>query len=399
MFITTVNNISKKILLFVADLKQESYNTSVKCLVEINYLFIHIHFAQFDGISNSMYRFCTCSVIVVIKNTYLSERRVAVQNSLFNLVSNGFIHTAELRIKWREGIDVEKNLNDTFHPKRIHNWQAGVNGLAKAASMVFNPNHEGMFLRQSERWSPDGICYSLAKFRNILKQWASEKGFTQNDINISRVDFAIDSTDPQEAATFKKAADLLITAFVVKHNISMKNQYYTTDIIRRSPKAICATCKPFEITCYNKQIQLSKANAIWRLELRYFRDFRHNINQENVQNMLLGINNEINSLKEYYSQTLDVLNAELFGEYMILQKKCKGKAKITQFIAQNADRFFTRNQIELFYTMMGRSEKSARIAANNFSDEFAHLYIKKPLYEDFIDMVKMQIQQYIQKDA
>ncbi len=323
-----------------------------------------------------------------------------MKNSIPAFNSNGFIHTAELRIKWRDGIDVQTNLNDKTNPKRINKWQAGVNETGKSSSMVFNPNHECFFIKQSARWSEPETCYSLFKFNQILNLWASEKGYCQSDIHVSRIDFAVDHKDPQNAAFFKKLSDLLITSFVVKHKVTAKAQYYTTDIIHRTPKSICATAKPFEVTCYNKHIQSPQADAIWRFEMRYFKDLRHKKHIETaVKDMLLLLSEELNSLKEYYYATIETLTAELSKAYQALQEKSKDKINVNQFITQNADRFFSRKQIELFFTLLEYEENSAKNAANNYSDRVSHLYVNKTSYVRFIDMLQIQIQAYIQNDA
>ena len=60
------------------------------------------------------------------------------------LFSDGFIHTMELRIYPRKGIDIQQDFIDKKHPKRVARGHSGVNqdqGKEPASAILrFNPN-------------------------------------------------------------------------------------------------------------------------------------------------------------------------------------------------------------------------------------------------------------------
>lgn len=322
---------------------------------------------------------------------------VIIEKSFNFSHKGGFIHTAELRICKHEDTN-PANLKDKRRPKRI----TSVHSCDACLTAVFNPNHEGFVSKQSGEWREHGECFSLSDFQNILKKCISEKEISLNAVSISRVDFAFDCFNPSTAAVFKKLSDLLITALVVKHNISRKDQYCTTDIIRRKPKSICARTKPkhFEFTCYDKETQLPEREALWRLELRYLKHFRKkDENQKTVRDMLMEIADEIQSLKKWRLQTQEVLAKELAQQFFELQQTTAETLNANQFIAQNGERFFSREQIRSFLRLIGYSEKIAWNGAKNFSDRYKHLYINGNQFNNFIDMLIMQIKKYINNDA
>ena len=229
---------------------------------------------------------------------------------------------------------------------------------------------------------------------------AAHKGLRRDDLQIRRTDFAVDCKNEENAAQFKKLADLLIAALVVKHDVNRKNQYYCSDIITRTAKSICAKAAPFEFTCYDKRTQAPSHDAIWRLEMRYKTDLRYKNNITNsVPVMLTNLSKEVASLADYYEKTLLVINQQLYREFTVLQANCAEKISAYQFLAQNAERVFCRMQVENFFALLGKDEKQAFGCTKYFTNHYAHYYVSRSGFKTLIKEVRQHIKKYITSDA
>ena len=231
-----------------------------------------------------------------------------------NLSQSGFIHTLEMHIRKRNGINLEQTFVDKQHPKRVARayWDSNKKGL----SVQINPNKEGSISPETGRWRTYGDCPSTTQLEAILQKWASRKGLERNDLQIRRTDFAIDCKNEKNAAQFKKLADMLITALVIKHDVNRKNQFICSDILTRKAKSISAKAipSPYEFICYDKRNQSPRNDTIWRLELRYKADLRYKSSKakSRILDMLNSLSKEVASLADYYEKTLSVLNLQLY---------------------------------------------------------------------------------------
>lgn len=316
-----------------------------------------------------------------------------------NLIQSGFIHTLEMHIRKRDGINLEQVFVDKKHPKRVARayWDSNKKGV----SIQINPNKEGYFSLETGNWLTYGNCPSTQQIESILQKWASHKGLDRSDLQIRRTDFALDCKNEENTAQFKKLADMLITALVVKHDVSRKNQYCCTDIIERKPKSIAAKAAPFEFICYDKRTQSPRNDTLWRLELRYKADLRRKSScaLNNISSMLNSLSKEVASLIDYYEKTLSVLNLQLYHEYMTLQDNCTEQLSPYQFLVQNTDRVFCRMQVENFFMLLGRDEKQARNCADYFSGHCAHSYVSKSSFKSLIKQIRSNIKKYVTSDA
>lgn len=309
-----------------------------------------------------------------------------------------FIHTIEMHIRKRDGIDLDQQFVDKKPPLRI--TQAYWDSNRKGMSFRLNPNHEGKISSQTANRLTYGNCPSSAQLELIMQHWALHNGFKRTDLNIKRVDFAIDCKTKGNAAIFKKLSELLITSLVVKHGTNRKDQYYCSDIIERRPKSIAAKAIPFEFTCYDKQTQSPRNETIMRLELRYKADLRYKGDHSNsIPSMLKNLSKEVASLANYYEKTLFVLSLQLYNEFMELQNNCIEQLSPYQFLAQNTDRVFSRMQVENFFVLIGKDEKQANNCTKYFSDHFGHFYVNKSSYKLLIKQIRKHIKNYITSNA
>lgn len=318
-----------------------------------------------------------------------------------NLTQSGVIHTLEMHIRKREGINLEQTFVDKKPPKRVARsyWDSNQRGL----SIQINPNNEGKISSESGKWLTYGNCPSTEQLEHILQKWAAHKGLKRDDLQIRRTDFAIDCKNEKNAAQFKKLADLLITALVIKHDVNRKNQFICSDILTRKAKSISAKAvpSPYEFICYDKRNQSPRNDAIWRLELRYKADLRYKGSHAkcSILNMLNSLSKEVASLADYYEKTLSVLNLQLYHEYMTLQDNCTEQLSPYQFLVQNTERVFCRMQVENFFALLGKDGKQANNCAKYFSDHYCHFYVSKNGFKLLIKEIRNHIKNYITSDA
>lgn len=296
-------------------------------------------------------------------------------------------------------INLEQVFVDKKHPKRVARayWDSNKKGL----SVQINPNKEGSISPETGSWRTYGDCPSITQLEAILQKWAAHKGMRRDDLQIRRTDFALDCKKEENAAQFKKMSDMLITALVIKHNISRKNQYWGSDIIERKAKSISAKAAPFEFICYDKRNQSPRNDTLWRLELRYKADLRRKGSNapNSIPAMLNELSKEVASLVDYYEKTLSVLNLQLYREYMELQENCTEQLSPYQFLVQNTDRVFCRMQVENFFAILGKDGKQASNCAKYFSDHYCHLYVSKNGFKLLIKEIRNHIKNYITSNA
>lgn len=319
---------------------------------------------------------------------------IFIANFELSKCKNGFIHTLELRLYERDNNDIYQDFVDKSPPKRIARHPI-INTNRRFVSLAFNPNNEATYLKQSGRWSYDYECFSLAKLNDIIRDWAAQK--SANNIRYTRADFAIDCINENEAAMFKKFADLLISTFVLKNRIKRKDQFFTSDIIKRRPKLIGATHKPFDFTCYSKAIQNPSSNVFWRLELRYKTDLRRKeMNLMTIEKMLAAIQTEIKSLSAFYDETINKYACQLAHEFLNLQGQCKEKLSPYQFLSINEDRVFARDQVRQFFKAIGTTNELTEHKIKHFTDYYKNrLFVSKTNYKKFLSAIVNEISNYM----
>jgi len=312
---------------------------------------------------------------------------------------DGFVHTVEARIQWREGIDVEQKRGDR---KRVTSWRSGKNGSSEPATLRFNPNKEQIVSLYSGNIVRLGNCRSLADFEAILGRWAQRSGFKRDDIDITRVDFTLDCNDADAAPLFRKLCDLTIAAFIVRHEISNKHQYWGETTVSRLPKNNKAVWGQIELERYNKSIQQPEHGALWRMEIRYSKNMKHpdRAQPEDMRGMLEALIEELNGLPAYYEAVQERMNAALLEQYVEMQRGSTSNIKVNQFLQQNNDRIFSRSQVRHFFKSIGvQNLKKQKGCANNYSDRYAHLYIGKKEFCNFISWIIEEIQTWVKNDV
>lgn len=312
---------------------------------------------------------------------------------------DSFVHTVEAQIQWREGIDVEKKRGDSRHV--VTRWKSGKNGSSEPATMRFNPNKERIMSKCSGNMVRLGNCRSLADFEAIIGEWAQTQGFKRDDIDITRADFTLDCYDESAAPLFRKLCDLTIAAFIVRHEISDKHQYWGETTISRRPKNNKAVWGQIELERYNKNTQQPGHGALWRMELRYSKDTKHPDREqpEEMRGMLEALIEELNGLPAYYGAVQEQMNAALLERYEEMRQGSASSIEKNQFLQENNDRIFSRAQVRQFFKETGVNDiKKQRNFANNYSKRHEHLYINKEKFSSFIFCITEEIQKWVRSD-
>lgn len=312
--------------------------------------------------------------------------------------SDGYVHTAEIAVHWREGNDVEKRVRDGIGGS---NWREGKNGTGgRPATMHFNPNNEKMVSPYSGNMISRGNCRSMADFENLLSAWASNANYDRDDAEVRRVDFALDCFSEDDAPIFRKLCDLVIIAFCVRHGIEEKHQYLGETITTGKPKNCKADWGQLTIERYNKSIQQSGNGAIWRMELRYIKDKRRKRQkrQQTLRDMLEALADELRGIPAFYEEAQERLNDALYSRYQSIQRGTRDKIKINQFLYQNSERVFSCEQIRGFYSKIGVQGKKLKNAVKNYNSRHDHLYISKAQFTEFVEWIVSELEKWIKND-
>ena len=90
-----------------------------------------------------------------------------------NLSQAGFIHTLEMHIRKKDGINLDQPFVDKKQPKRVSRcyWDSNKKGL----SVQFNPNKEGSISPETGSWRRYGDCPSTEQLVRILQKWLLTK--------------------------------------------------------------------------------------------------------------------------------------------------------------------------------------------------------------------------------
>ena len=316
----------------------------------------------------------------------------------FDTRRDGFVHTAEIKVRWRQGIDLEAPRGNK---KSITEWHGSANKDGNTATFRFNPNNERVCSPCSGNMVKLGNCLSLADFESVLTATANRAGFARDDLDIMRVDFAVDHYgEGEEADRFQKLCDLLIAAFIVKHDIQPKHQHWSETIITRAPKSNKATWESVTIERYNKAIQQPEHGALWRFELRYSRDKKHPDKEQptEVKKMLEALIEELNSLPKFYTAAQKQMNEALLAQYDRLCAESRDDIRVYQFLHQNNDRIFSRAQVRQFFAGLGLEKGKCEEKANSFSSRKRHLYISKQQFESFTEYLAFSIKRWYTND-
>lgn len=309
--------------------------------------------------------------------------------------SDGYVHTAEIAVHWREGNDIEKPRGDR---KRVTKWISGVNGTDRPATMRFNPNKEKMVSPYSGNVISRGNCRSLADFENVLSTWASDARFARDDLEVTRADFALDCFADDDAPLFRKLCDLVIIAFCVRHGIEEKHQYWGETITTMKPKNCKAVWGQFAMERYNKGIQQSGNGAIWRMELRFIKDSKHPEREQpqTIQDMLEALADELHGLPAFYEEAQKRLNDALSAKYARLQNSSKKKLNFYQYLHQNSEKVFSRAQVKGFLRLMGVSSRNNILDKEKyFSRNYKPLYISKERFTAFVEWIISELEKWV----
>ena len=176
----------------------------------------------------------------------------------------GNIHTVSAR-----AVDDHPTLRNIANLKRITGVYLTSQNGQQVKHMRFNPNKPvwGMGIDIKE----PAECYSLAKFTERFAD-AMELEGVGGRADIVRVDFKADYTNAATVDLWVKFCNLLIGAFVARHEVTDKNQFLCTTITGKKHKSTKAQWGKIVLENYNKAIQEESLDICYRFEVRYVGD-------------------------------------------------------------------------------------------------------------------------------
>jgi len=330
---------------------------------------------------------------MVNSNYAANERGMLPASSNVRLPKiDGFVHTCEIRILPRPGIDLQRDLTSRKAPRRITGWRSGSD--KRQATCRFNPNNETIKSPVTGNLVRRGNCTSLADFEQILTTWAEQHGFVRDDIRIKRLDYALDCFRDDDAALFKKLCDLLIGCFSVHREVDDYGSYFGETFLTMRPKNNKATSKKrdFVFERYAKHIESPDHGAIWRTELRY------TFPRKTTGDPLTALNkivDELKSLPAFIEAAEDTINESMLRDYNEKQSRSANKIHPNQYILQNDDRFFSHRQVRKFIALAsGVGEAVAESRAREYIGSNVHLFITKEQFKMFVKAIIASIKKY-----
>lgn len=311
--------------------------------------------------------------------------------------THGKVHTAELMLLSAEGADMSR---DYHRDSRVTG--SATRGKHKGDSVCylrFNPNGLKVYSQQTSRDVPIGDCDSLADFRLHVADWARVEGLPLEAIAFSRVDFAVDHCTQEGADRFRQMCDMLILAFNVKHNVSLKDQYYGETQTTMEHKNNRTKWGAFELECYRKEIQKKNSGVQWRFEMRYAQSKRRQNRKlyRDILPMLDELRAELRTLPDYYEDAQRAMNTTLVRKFKESLAGSGGAVMLNDFIFLNRDRVFSLDQLKGLFAELGSSQ--VKQAAYNYAKRRkAHRLIRKQEFTAFIEMLVKSMENWVTDD-
>ena len=292
------------------------------------------------------------------------------------------IHTSQIEIPTRNGLDLSRDCGDHKPPKFVTEWRHCVRHNKPRVQARFNPN-------------ASDACLTLGEYERRLTAWGQEHGFERSDFYHSRADFAVDCFDPIEAEHFKKLCDLVVYTFIVKHRVSARDMYWGMAPLDEIQKNLHARKRHFMVERYFQKIQDPHHGAIWRFELRNNRNLNNQPKNDPayLKALLEDTAQEIGSLPSFYNEAIQTLALKQSDKFKDLQATTADKLSRYQFLLERNDRVFSREQVRLFLENTGVD--NVKDKADYFADEYPKLFISRKEFKTFIDELKQRIAAYI----
>lgn len=304
---------------------------------------------------------------------------------------NSFVHTAELSIE-KPNMGIHNFMID----KRIKSYS--ISKDERRIILQYNPNSDTDF--DGITYWKSGDCDSLSDFELSLCDWAYGEGLNREEVDVRRIDFAINFIHMLTAEHYHRLSQALIHGFISAKHIKPKEQYWGYSVSTMQEKNLKAKWRRIEFELYYKQIQDPLNQAIWRLELRYGVDWQRNKRKaETPLQMLEKLKAEVLTLKnEQVFQTFThEQNICLLADF---KKKYGDKVKpstINLYVSENRLRFFSTEQLQEFFFMLSFDSKHA--VRNYRTRHKGHDFITCEEYCNFVQLIVDIITDWIENEA
>lgn len=228
-------------------------------------------------------------------------------------------------------------------------------------SVIFNPNELKARPAWTEKQSPLGDCNTLADFENALTYWANISNIGSNiPLSFVRLDFAFDChTTGKALEVEERIFQAIVMAFAAKHDVKPKDQTLSTTFFDRAWKSHKTEFRQLSLEAYDRRHKCPHSPVPLRLEIRYGARAKYRPRHpKTIREMLEIIGTELLGLRDQLPILEARLNQSLLREYATIE------LGMNEFIRSNADRIFTRRQLETLYAQLdpvgGRKKAEGR---------------------------------------
>lgn len=229
-------------------------------------------------------------------------------------------------------------------------------------------------------------CYS-----KFLKKCKSVFSDLHNPY-ISRIDVAWDSEDSKYFEASKKHFRYLLTAFKLAYKSN--NSFNVKDLLSDDDKSFWVKTSYFDVTFYNKGLQVDGKNiretTQARFELRFKRLMIRNI--ENLQEALnVQMKNKIMRIIPFLEDVQDEYNRSLIETY-----KTGYFRKVTELISVYQDRIFTKQQLIRLLNELDVSSSDKEKMAENLKYRYGIKFISEKEMKEFVKEIMLDMKNFFE---
>ena len=164
----------------------------------------------------------------------------------------GSLHTATI-------VTPKTDINTDALPEEIQNCINAISTSGKITKIIINPN------------KLNGDLFTFSEFKEAMDIITGENGLNLEEYYFRRVDFRLDSYDPDFFESYEKLHRYIVALIAVTYKT--RNQIESIDLFDLDLKTIVAKNDYFEIEYYNRDIKNKETGnttepAKARLELR-----------------------------------------------------------------------------------------------------------------------------------
>lgn len=265
--------------------------------------------------------------------------------------------------------------------KIVRSWKAPTSTTGERHKYSFNPNKMKFTVCNNTYTDTNKVSNEVTTISELL----TILDFIEQEIKpingtITRIDYRFDEYEIEYETLYKlgKFLTLLIADYY-----DLPNIFESVDPIALTKETIRAQGEHLAAEFYNKQSQAPKYGIKCRFELRALKLNFAITDKDKIITELVDWIERLETITDKDSKAIDHLlnrlNDNLIERFKLDQSKGE-TARISQFIHEYRNAFFTNSQLVDFYERNGFKHNSAKVAANKYrSRQAIQCYTPKDL--------------------